>query len=83
MKTMNVNELELVLRLSVNEDFVKFLEILRDSSYILGVTGAKMKDEVECRWNQGRMQELLDIIKTVKECKMNLDYAYSKQPRRP
>lgn len=83
MKNLTANELEVVLRLSLNEDFIKFMEIIRDSSFMLGVNNSKIKDEVEVRWNQGRMQELLDLIKLVKDCKTDLDYLYSKQARRP
>lgn len=82
MKKLNRSELETIIKLSAHEEFENFLAILRDSSYLLSVVNSRLKDEVEVRWNQGRVQELLDILKIISEARVDLELLKKQSDRK-
>jgi len=83
MKPLNIKEVELFIRLSNDPDFREFLSIVKESVLILGTINAKIKDETELRWNQGRMQELLDILKKVSDSISDLNDLRKQKSRTP
>jgi len=83
MKPLNIKEVELFIRLSNDPDFREFLSIVKESVLMLGTINAKIKDETELRWNQGRMQELLDILKKVSDSISDLNDLRKQKSRTP
>ncbi len=49
-----------------NPDFKIFLDALNRSMTTLFVSNAITKEETVMRWNQGKAQELIDIINKIK-----------------
>lgn len=74
MKKLNREDMEVILRLKTQEDFILFLGILKESTHLLGIANGLLRDEIDVRWNQGKMQELLDIIKKINDTDTDLEY---------
>ena len=66
MICLDKHDLQVIVLLRRNPDFVKFIEILNKAAHAVAIGNAQIKDEVISRWNQGRLQELLDILKIIK-----------------
>jgi hypothetical protein len=82
MKKLERSELEAVIRINANPDFQIFTGIIKDSAYELAIKNSNIQDETQLRWNQGRTQELLDILKKIRDAGEDLDYL-RKQVRKP
>jgi hypothetical protein len=66
MIQLDKNELQAIIILKRNPEFKIFLDIFNRSVGALSIINASLKDEVSVRWNQGRIQELLEIIRKIK-----------------
>ncbi|MDD4877397.1 MAG: hypothetical protein PHQ86_09825 [Dehalococcoidales bacterium] len=66
MVKLTQQELHSITILRTNPDFKVFLDVLNRSAIIAAAQSATIKDEVIMRWNQGRYQELDEILKVVK-----------------
>jgi len=66
MIKLTQQELHAVQLLRTNPEFKIFLDVLNRSAIIAAAQSATIKDEVIMRWNQGRYQELDEILKVVK-----------------
>jgi hypothetical protein len=62
-------------------EFKIFLDILNRSINHISITNAICKDDTVMRWNQGRAQELLDIIKVIKNADEEL-HAFKSEARK-
>jgi hypothetical protein len=53
-------------------EFMRFIDMLNKSTNFLAISNASIKDETQMHWNQGKIQELLSILKTVKNAEEEL-----------
>ena len=75
--------LQNIVILKRNPEFIAFLLLLERAKIAIALSNSRMSDEVMCRWNQGRVQELDDIltkIKTSDEDLKNFNTAPRKTP---
>jgi hypothetical protein len=72
MISLDKQELQVLVSLRRNSDFIKFIEILNRSANALAIGNALTKDDVLTRWNQGKIQELLEILKAIKNADEDL-----------
>lgn len=82
MKKLERSELEAIIAINSNPDFQTFLGIIKDSAYELAIKSSSITDEIQLRWNQGKTQELLDILKKIRDASGDLEYL-RKQVRKP
>jgi hypothetical protein len=54
-------QLRSIVRLTQDEDFADFIDLLNSSISQMNTELPKIPDEISIRWMQGRLQELLDI----------------------
>ncbi len=73
MKKLERRELEAINRMHGLEDFQTFITILKDSATELSLLNSKVESDVQTRWNQGKVQELLDILKKIDDTTYNLE----------
>ena len=78
--TLDKSELQAIVILKRTPEFKTLLDIFNRSINTLAITNAMMKDEVVSRWNQGRIQELLDILNKIKTADEEL-HAFNKEAR--
>ncbi len=66
MIALDKNDLQTLVILKRTQEWPRFMDILSRSISVLTIANATIKDEVQLRWNQGKVQELLDIIRQIK-----------------
>uniref|UniRef100_A0A6H2A3A6 Uncharacterized protein n=1 Tax=viral metagenome TaxID=1070528 RepID=A0A6H2A3A6_9ZZZZ len=64
--SLDKQELQAIVLLKRVPEFKSFLDVLNRSIATLSYSNAMTKDEVISRWNQGRLQELIDITNKIK-----------------
>ncbi len=62
-------------------EFVTFMNLLEKSKIALALSNARCADDITCRWNQGRIQELDDILSKIKTSDEDL-LAFREAPRK-
>ncbi len=67
MILLDKHDLQVIVSLRRNADFIQFIEILNRSANAIAIGNAKIRSEVSTRWNQGRRQELLDILNKIEK----------------
>jgi C4-dicarboxylate transporter len=82
MKKLERPELEALVSISGNIDFITFTNILKETAHEIAIKNSTIIEEVQFRWNQGRVQEILDILKKIRDAKDELEYT-RKQVRKP
>lgn len=60
--TLDKSELQAIVLLKRMPEFKIFYDVLKRSMNLLCVAGVSIKEETQTRWNQGRAQELIDIV---------------------
>jgi hypothetical protein len=81
MISLDKQELQSIMLLKTNPDFKVFLDIIVRSITHLSILNASIKDDTLNKWNQGRIQELLDIQKVIKTCNEEL-HAFRAEARK-
>jgi hypothetical protein len=66
MITLDKQEIQAIVILKRVPEFKVFLDVLGRSISNLSYSNAMVKDEVISRWNQGKLQELIDITSKIK-----------------
>lgn len=66
MIQLDKQELQAIMVLKMIPEFKIFVDILNKESSNLSYSCASTKDEILLRWNQGRYQEILDILTKIK-----------------
>jgi hypothetical protein len=82
IKTLDKQELQAIVVLKRTPDFKTFLDILNKSVNVLFISNASQKDEIVARWNQGRTQEILDILNKIKNADEDLRNYKESEARR-
>ena len=82
MKKLERSELESLVSISGNIDFIAFINILKETAHEIAIKNSSVIEEVQFRWNQGRIQEILDILKKIRDASEELEYT-RKQARKP
>jgi hypothetical protein len=59
--------LEAIAALSTDEAFLLFVRWIEDSGKDLMHSNINVKDELQLRWNQGKLQNMNDILEAVSE----------------
>lgn len=77
---LDKQEIQAIVILKRTPEFKILLDIFNRSINTLAITNAMTKDEVISRWNQGRVQELLDIVNKIKTADEEL-HAFNKEAR--
>jgi hypothetical protein len=81
MIPLDKQELQTIVILKRVPEFKQFIDILNKSLNALSLKNATVNDEILVRWNQGRIQELLDITKQIKSADEEL-HSVSKEARK-
>lgn len=81
MISIDKNDIQNIVILKRVPEFKKLMELIKRRITELSIKNAVIKDEVLMHWNQGRVQELLDIIKEVESADENLR-SYNQAPKR-
>jgi hypothetical protein len=80
MKLLDKSDLQCIVILKRTPEFPQFMEILNQSLKELALVTTTIKDDVVLRWNQGKSQELLDIIRKIKSADEEL-HAFKTEAR--
>ena len=59
--------LEAIAALTSDQSFIHFVNWIRESEFIIIRTNINAKEELQLRWNQGKLQNMNDILKTIEE----------------
>ena len=66
MISLDKSELQAIVILKRIPEFKQFIDVLSRSISAMSIANAMVKDEVISRWNQGRLQELIDITNKIR-----------------
>jgi hypothetical protein len=72
MISLDKHDIQNIVLLLRYQEFIKFIELLNKSANALAIGNAAIKDETLAKWNQGRIQELLDILKIIRSASEDL-----------
>ena len=61
-------------------EFVRFTSLLERAATTLSVKNATIREDIFIHWNQGRVQELLDILNKIRTAEEDLKQ-FSKAPQ--
>lgn len=62
-----LKQLESISALSSDSNFILFTDWLKESEYAIMRGNITTKEELQLRWNQGRLQNLNDILRAIEE----------------
>jgi hypothetical protein len=63
----SLKQLEAISALSSNPNFSIFIEWIRESEHVTMRSSLNIKEELQLRWNQGKLQNMNDILKAIEE----------------
>ncbi len=72
MISLDKRDLQDIVILKRVPEFTRFIDIINKSINVLAIGNATIKDEVQVHWNQGKIQELLSVLKVVKNAEEEL-----------
>lgn len=72
MITLDKQDIQNIVLLRRYPEFEKFIALLNRSAEVLAIANAAIKDDTLVKWNQGRVQELIDILKVIRNANEDL-----------
>jgi hypothetical protein len=82
MISLDKSELQAIVILKRSPEGKTFIDALNRSANFLSLQNASQRDDVQSRWTQGRVQELLDILNKIKNAEEDLRTINPQEARR-